>query len=254
VSHGHASLGETTPQSVLYDQGRFGRLFPTLPAFAADTPTMRDALNELGAKSGPMDGGDDLSDPISLITDPAKSVHNPDNPRITAGFTFLGQFLDHDMSFDPTSSLARQQDPESIRNFRIPALDLDSVYGGGPGASPHLYDSTVDGGRSTFLTEKIGGSAAVSIDNKARSDLPRNSQKTALIGDARNDENLIVSQFHLALLRFHNKVINDVKAELGSGYTVGGDLRRGAAGPPVALPMVDSPRVPGQDGRRRARR
>jgi hypothetical protein len=221
VPHGHASLGESTPRSIFYDQGRFGRLFPTLPAFAADTQLMRSALIELGAKSGPMDADDDLSDPISLITDPAKSVNNPDNPRITAGFTFLGQFLDHDMTFDPTSSLARQQDPESIRNFRIPALDLDSVYGGGPGASPHLYDSTVDGGRTTLLTEKIPGSAAVSIDHKARSDLPRNSQKTALIGDPRNDENLIVSQFHLALLRFHNKVASDVKAELGSGYTVG---------------------------------
>jgi len=86
-----------------------------------------------GARSGGRadDADDDLSDPITLITDPAKSLNNPDNPALTAGFTFLGQFLDHDMTFDPTSSLARRQDPESIRNFRIPALDLDSVYGGG---------------------------------------------------------------------------------------------------------------------------
>jgi len=28
-----------------------------------------------------------LSDPIALITDPAKSAGNPDNPTITAGFT-----------------------------------------------------------------------------------------------------------------------------------------------------------------------
>ena len=221
MSHGHADLGKSTPQSIFYDQGRFGRLFPTLPAFAADTQLIRDALLELGAKSGPMDAGDDLSDPIALITDPAKSVNNPDNPSITAGFTFLGQFLDHDMTFDPTSSLARQQDPESIRNFRIPALDLDNLYGGGPGASPHLYDSTIDGGRTTLLIERIAGSAGVSVGNKVRFDLPRNSQKTALIGDPRNDENLIVSQFHLALLRFHNKVVSDVKAELGPGYTAG---------------------------------
>jgi hypothetical protein len=85
-----------------------------------------------------MDPGDDLSDPITLITDPAKSLDNPNNPTIRAGFTFLGQFLDHDMTFDPTSSLARRQDPEAIRNFRIPALDLDSLYGGGPVASPQL--------------------------------------------------------------------------------------------------------------------
>jgi Animal haem peroxidase len=219
MSHGDADAGQLTPRSTFYDQGRFGRLFPTLPPFAADTPLIRTALTELGAPGGPMDAGDDLSDPITLITDPAKSLHNPNNPTITAGFTFLGQFLDHDMTFDPTSSLARRQDPESIRNFRIPKLDLDSLYGGGPGASPHLYDRSVDGGRTTFLTEPIPGSSAVSIDGSARHDLPRNSQLIALAGDPRNDENLIVSQIHLAFLRFHNTAVTDVKAELGTGYT-----------------------------------
>ena len=108
MPHGHANLGESTPQSVFYAQGRFGRLFPTLPPFAADTELVRDALAELGAQGGPMDAADDLSDPVTLITDPAKNANNPNNPTITAGFTFLGQFLDHDMSFDPTSSLARR--------------------------------------------------------------------------------------------------------------------------------------------------
>jgi hypothetical protein len=221
MPHGHADLGELTPQSVFYDQGRFGRLFPTLPPFAADTPPVRDALGELGAPGGPMDPGDDLSDPITLVTDPAKSARNPDNPAVTAGFTFLGQFLDHDMTFDPTSSLARRQDPEAIRNFRIPALDLDSVYGGGPVASPQLYDQTIDGGRTTLLVEEIPGSAAVSIDGATRHDLPRNSQHVALVGDPRNDENLIVSQLQLAFLRFHNRVVADVTADLGPGYTAG---------------------------------
>src|SRR3954464_8324980 len=219
MPHGHANLGEVTPRSVFYDRGRFGRLFPTLPPFAADTPMVRDALAELGAPGGPMDPDDDLSDPITLITDPAKSAHNPNNATMTAGFTFLGQFLDHDMTFDPTSSLARRQDPEAIRNFRIPALDLDSVYGSGPVASPHLYDQTVDGGRTTLLVEEIPGSAAVSITGATRHDLPRNSQGVALIGDPRNDENLIVSQLQLAFLRFHNRVVSDVKAGLGWGYT-----------------------------------
>ncbi|MDQ3676676.1 MAG: heme peroxidase family protein [Actinomycetota bacterium] len=222
MSHGHAHLGASeTPQSSFYSEGRFGRLFPALPPFAADTNLIRDALIELGATGGLMDPGDDLSDPITLITDPAKSVNNPNNPTLTAGFTFLGQFLDHDMTFDPTSSLARRQDPESIRNFRIPALDLDSVYGGGPFASPHLYDATVDNGQTTFLAEEIPGSAAVSVDGSTRYDLPRNSQSIGLTGDPRNDENLMVSQFHLALLRFHNVVIDDVKAELDASHTLG---------------------------------
>ncbi|MGI8694105.1 MAG: peroxidase family protein, partial [Geodermatophilaceae bacterium] len=82
-----------------------------------------------------------------------------------------------------------------------------------------LYDRTVDGGRTTMLTEEIPGSAAVSIDGSVRHDLPRNAQQIALIGDPRNDENLIVSQLHLAFLRFHNVVVADVKADLGTGFT-----------------------------------
>ena len=167
-----------------------------------------------------MDAGDDLTNPLALIVDPVLSSANPNNPTMTAGFTFVGQFLDHDMTFDPTSSLARRQDPESIRNFRIPALDLDSVYGGGPGVSPHLYDQTVDGGRTTFLVEAIPGSAAVTCDGTPRYDVPRNSQNVALIADPRNDENLIVSQLQLALLRFHNAVLADVKSDLGTAYTL----------------------------------
>ena len=210
MSHGHAELGECTPASVFHDQGRFGRLFPALPPFAEDTKPIRDALAELGARDGPMDAKDFLA-----------GMSNPDNPTMAAGFTYLGQFIDHDMTFDPASSLARRRDPESIRNFRIPALDLDSVYGGGPVASPHLYDQTVDGGRTTMLIETIPGSEAKTLDNKPRRDLPRNSQMTALAGDPRNDENLIVSQFHLAWLCFHNVVVADVKAGLGAGHTAG---------------------------------
>ncbi len=84
MPHGDADLGELIPRSVFYAQGRFGRLFPTLPPFAADTKLIRDALAELGVAGGPMDPGDDLSDPITLITDSAKSAHNPNNPTITA--------------------------------------------------------------------------------------------------------------------------------------------------------------------------
>ena len=220
MAHGTADNGALTPQSTFYAQGRFGRMFPTLPPFSADTPTIRQALVDIGRPGGLMDAGDDLSDPVTLITSPAKSAHNPDNPTMTAGFTFLGQFIDHDMTFDPTSSLARRQDPESIRNFRIPALDLDSVYGGGPGVSPHLYDQGVDRGRTTMLVEEIPGSAARTVDGQPRFDLPRNSQNVALVGDPRNDENLMVSQLQLAFLRFHNSVVADVKAGLGTAYTL----------------------------------
>ncbi|HYI55915.1 MAG TPA: peroxidase family protein, partial [Microlunatus sp.] len=219
MSHGSADNGVTTPSSTFYDRGRFGRLFPTLPAFSADTPTIRAALTEIGRPGGLMDAADELTDPVALVADPTKSSHNPNNADLTAGTTFLGQFLDHDLTFDPTSSLARRQDPESIRNFRIPALDLDSLYGGGPGVSPALYDRHVDQGRTTMLVEEIPGAAAVTVDGRPRYDVPRNSQGVAILGDPRNDENLILSQLHLAMLRFHNAVVGDVKDALGAVLT-----------------------------------
>ena len=139
--HGQLYLRDRVPpRSIHYDRGKFGRLFPLLPTFAKDTPEVRAHLLALGKAKGLMDAGDPPppQDPLS------PNANNPDNPAMTAGFTFLGQFLDHDMTFDPTSSLARRKDPEAIRNFRIHALDLDSVYGGGPTASTHRYDRTVD--------------------------------------------------------------------------------------------------------------
>ena len=96
------------PRSRYFDSGRFGRMFGKLPPFAADTPAVRAALLEIGQPAGIMDAQDDLSDPQALIINPALSANNPNNPEMTAGMTFLGQFIDHDITFDPTSSLERQ--------------------------------------------------------------------------------------------------------------------------------------------------
>ena len=90
MPHGDADQGIRTPKSTFYDQGRFGRLFPTLPGFAADTPTVRAALVELGKPGGIMDTNESpTADPFALIVDPTLSAANPDNPRLTAGMTVL---------------------------------------------------------------------------------------------------------------------------------------------------------------------
>jgi hypothetical protein len=190
----------------------FGRLFPNLPAFTVDTPSVREALLEIGKKGGLMDPGDDLSDPKTLITDPSKSFKNPDNPAMTAGMTFLGQFLDHDLTSDRVSSLERQQDPASVSNARTPAFELDSLYGRGPEGSPHLYDQSSAGMGIKFLIEEIPDSSSQSRGDIVRYDVPRDSEDVALIGDPRNDENLIISQLHLAFLKFHNAVVDDISA------------------------------------------
>ena len=202
-SHGSTYMPNfVPPRSRYHDSGKFGRLFGELPPFASDNPSVRAALLELGKPGGLMDAQDNLdATPQQLIVDPALSANNPNNPRMTAGMTFLGQFVDHDMTFDPTSSLERQADPEQITNFRTPTLSLDNLYGSGPDATPHLYSRSQP---AKFLVES-GGS---------HDDLPRNSEGVALIGDPRNDENLVVSQLHLAFLKFHNAIV-DRLAPLG---------------------------------------
>lgn len=182
--------GINCPRSKYYDSGKFGRLFPSLPPFAKDTEKVRLALLELGKKANNPDNP-------AIMDQPG---NNPDNPAILAGFTFFGQFIDHDITFDPTSSLERQNDPEAIENFRTPVLELDSVYGGGPSVNPHLYDN------------KQGGIKFL-IDADSPNDVPRNSQNTALTSDPRNDENVIISQLHLAFIKFHNAVVEHVKAD-----------------------------------------
>jgi hypothetical protein len=205
--HGGAELrGLNAPHSRAYASGRFGRLFPLLPRFSPDPQ----ALIALGRAGGPMDAKD---------PPPPAPANAPDNPTITAGFTFLGQFVDHDITFDPTSSLERQSDPEAVTNFRTPSLELDNVYGAGPGASPHLYQRASRGGDPNKLL--------IGPDTDGNpNDLTRNQEDAALIGDPRNDENLIVSQLHLAVLKFHNAVVDDVKSDPPIGRSIFEEAQR----------------------------
>src|SRR5262245_2408448 len=69
-------------------------------------------------------------------------IDDGDNQHVPSGFTYLGQFIDHDITLDLTSLGTRQEDPNATRNFRTPRLDLDSLYGLGPGGSPYLYERT----------------------------------------------------------------------------------------------------------------
>jgi hypothetical protein len=131
---------------------------------------------------------EELAREVGAPFGPMYSSGQGGNPRIAAGFTYLGQMIDHDLSFDPTPSFKLTRS-ESVQNFRTSAVDLDSLYGGGPIVSPHFYDVRA---RKFRLRED-------------RFDLPRLG-KTAVIADPRNDENIIVSQLLTAFLNFHNEV------------------------------------------------
>ena len=184
--HGEPVRGlMATSRSPMF-QGRFGRMFRWLPParFGRDDAAATANLTALGTAmsadfDAPFDGKDDEESGIPSL------------------YTYLGQFIDHDITFDPASSLQMQNDPDALTDFRTPAFDLDNVYGRGPSDQPYLYDGEL------FLT----GDALQNGDPSAR-DLPRNTAvvRRALIGDPRNDENAIVSQLQGLFLRFHNRM------------------------------------------------
>ncbi|MFI0374193.1 heme peroxidase family protein [Actinomadura sp. 1N219] len=178
----------------------FGRIFQ-LPPFAEANDRVRAGLLEMGEKGGLLDAKDPLQEgPIRLITNPELSPDNVDNPFQTAGTTFLGQFLDHDMTFDQTSRLGVPTPPETSPNTRTAVFDLDSVYGRGPASDPQFYDPA---DRDKFRVESGG----------LFEDLPRTDGATAIIADERNDENLMISGLHAAFLRFHNRVVDRTRAQ-----------------------------------------
>ena len=185
------------------DPAFFGRMFPNMQTFAEPTDALREAMRDIGKPGGIMDAADDLAaGPTLLITDLTLSEVNRNNDAQTAGVTFYGQFLDHDLTFDAASPLGEPVEPSESRNTRTPIIDLDSLYGGGPTVSPMLYDQA---DRAKLRIESGG----------QFEDVPRTADGAAIIGDQRNDEHMILSGLHAAFIMFHNNVVDWVREEGG---------------------------------------
>jgi hypothetical protein len=205
-SHGSTVRGLTLSRNSKFFGGQFGRLFRALPPadFGANDFETEKNLLALGKQmvaepDGPKDGPD------------------PEESGIPAAYTYLGQFVDHDLTFDPASSLQQQDDPDGLVDFRTPRFDLDNVYGKGPDDAPYLYHH----GNTFILGRNLTGAAS----NPNARDLPRSrpdqndpddfskenldDPRRAIIGDPRNDENVIISQLQGLFLRFHNRLMKD---------------------------------------------
>jgi len=171
-------------------EGRFCRLFK--PAMAKPDTSPRHLLNQLGKTNGPMDE-----------QSAADTIGDSDVP---AGFTFFGQFIDHDITLDTVSQLDSLATPGNIRNTRTPTLDLDCVYAGGRDATPYIYK--LDGriitrsATDVHTGERFQDLQRIRVGSQGGTNVRR-----AVIGDPRNDENPFVSQLQLAMIEFHNEVL-----------------------------------------------
>jgi hypothetical protein len=180
-----------------------GRARPLAAAVEAAAPPFR--FTRMGPK------GERLTDAtLERVADAMTSGRRRPESRIPAGFTYLGQFVDHDLTFDRTTvMLGERVTPAQLVQARSPSLDLDSLYGAGPQdpESAKFYEDDVH--------LKMGRTDAAGPDQARQGfDLPRRGSGTAaerrqaVIPDPRNDENLAVAQTHLALIRFHNRVVD----------------------------------------------
>jgi Animal haem peroxidase len=222
AGHGSKPLRglETTQQSSI-QTGKFGRMFRWLePAVSPRTPEEEAQVRSLSKDLASLMVAKEFDENVDIKKNktPDSDINTPEpadeNPTVAAGYTYLGQFIDHDITFDPASSLQKQNDPDALVDFRTPRLDLDSVYGRGPADQPYLYEKS---GRNKFV---LGIDRGVSGMN--RPDLQRAADGTAIIGDKRNDENKIVAQIQALFLKFHNKVFDAIEKRFDSNQD---DLR-----------------------------
>ncbi|TPI28309.1 heme peroxidase [Mesorhizobium sp. B3-2-1] len=186
-THGTPPRGIGATRSPLFE-GRFGRMFRNL---APATFGENDAQNRRNLKA--------LGSAMSAGIDEPKDGLDAEESGIPALYTYFGQFVDHDITFDPVSTLRKSLDPDGLVDFRTPSFNLDNLYGRGPADQPYMYTGE---GRFRHGEELTGAGG------HSRHDLPRFGGR-AIIGDPRNDENSLVSQLQGLMLDVHNRMVDD---------------------------------------------
>ena len=181
------------PEAATLSGQRFVRLFelPAADSDLAGLTALAAAMEDTGAARG-------------------------DHPQLPSGYTYFGQFIDHDITlFRNAGAIDGSIPVEDAVQGRTPSMDLDSLYGLGPGLEPlSVYEA--DGVRLRVgLTTPLPGVVDAAFPN----DIPRGHDpaqpKLATIIDGRNDENLVVAQTHLAFIKLHNKVADRIAARDG---------------------------------------
>jgi hypothetical protein len=198
-----SALGHELPEASAPTHAElpFRRRFPHL---AAHRPP-DELLEHLGEPDGPM------SERKSLWADDSY-----DSPNLKAGYTFFAQFLFHDLTYELVRRLSTERSPNTVQGGPA-SLRLHTLYGPGPEMAPHLYAFYDQGYFSGRLLDAPAGT---------KQDPPRNRQGQALLADPRNDENVVLAQLHLGLVRFHNAVVEQIASTGDSGTVLFEEAQR----------------------------
>ncbi len=128
---------------------------------------------------------------------------------LPAGYTYFGQFLDHDLTLEETP-LAEATRFASIPATTVNAADarfnLNHLYGAGPGSVRHgsLYETDGCSFRLGTVRTKEGETF----------DLPLGKEGEPASAESRNTENLILRQFCVIFLKLHNLAVQELPATL----------------------------------------
>ena len=124
---------------------------------------------------GPKGTGKQLGEPNRTKLGALMAAGGGETSAIPSGFTYLGQFIDHDLTFDKTNvMLGANVNPTALLQARSPSLDLDSLYGAGPQDPESAKFYEADG-----MHLKMGKTvAADGIPAKNGFDLPRGAGST----------------------------------------------------------------------------
>jgi len=174
----------------------FGTMFPQLSPFHYSDGAAADLASTM-ENSAP--------DPVGTNRGTAD-----DSPTLPAEYTYLGQFIDHNLDFDETAQPTADVNPSSLTNFESFRFDLNNVFGGGPSVDPQLYGPDhkhllVTG---TLGTPQADGFPTVTGSPNGVFDLARDATGNATLVEPRDDENQILSQISAAFVAFYNRFVD----------------------------------------------
>ncbi|HEX5437796.1 MAG TPA: heme peroxidase family protein [Gemmatimonadaceae bacterium] len=184
------------PEAAPTSTGAYRSMFPELPPLQSDEAFLRKLGTSCVAE-------------LSSV-----SANGKGDASGAAGWTFLGQFIAHDVTAD-RSALVDRADVEALENVRRQKLNLEFLYGSGPAGEPYLYD--VNDSAKLILGLNDAGQAE---------DLQRNAQGIAIIADPRNDSHLLMAQMQVLFSRFHNRIVDWLREQGTAEHAVFTEAKR----------------------------